>query len=71
MSARRTNIRANRRALMRSDKVLGDMQGNGEKRNGEGNRKGGMQKAAEEFVDFGKCHWDSPYLGSPSLADNP
>ena len=70
MSARRIDIFANRRALMRSDKVLGDMQGNAEKGNGEGNRQGGMQEAAEKFVGFGKCHWDSPYLGPSSLADD-
>ena len=53
---------------MRSDEVLGDMQGNAENGDAERDRQCGMQEVAEIFVELEECHGIIPFCGSPSAA---
>jgi hypothetical protein len=39
-----------------SDQVRGNARGHAEEGDGEWDRQGGMQQAADDFVALGKCH---------------
>ena len=70
-SAHRTGLLAPG-ARFGSDEMLGDIKSDAKSGNAEGDRYGGVQKAAEEFVEFGECHGIVPYCwlavaGEPSI----